>query len=84
MMRMKRTVVIVLTALQLLVGLCISWPLHYFLASKDGENNRDRGDVAFGPKRVSRLIVGNLHFLGCLFTNLGFAYGSAYCIAPEK
>ena len=82
-------VMAVLTALQLLVGLCISWPLHYFLASKDGENSRGHVSTAatadaVGPKRVSRLIVGNLHFLGCLFTNLGFAYGSASLVQVIK
>mmetsp|Transcript_33613 Transcript_33613/g.49393 ORF Transcript_33613/g.49393 Transcript_33613/m.49393 type:complete len:1148 (-) Transcript_33613:125-3568(-) len=76
-------IVAVLTALQLLVGLCISWPLHYLLASKDGKNNLDSNDTV-GPKRVRLLLVGNLHFLGCLFTNLGFAYGSASLVQVVK
>mmetsp|Transcript_2361 Transcript_2361/g.3494 ORF Transcript_2361/g.3494 Transcript_2361/m.3494 type:complete len:1064 (-) Transcript_2361:177-3368(-) len=69
---------LVLTALQLLTGLAISWPLHYYFLSKGGSSS----PVAW--KTSKKIMLGTLHFLGCLCTNMGFALGSASVVQVIK
>ena len=68
---------LVLTALQLLTGLCISWPLHHYLLVG--------GERSPAPMKTrNKMIVGLLHFLGCFCTNMGFALGSASVVQVIK
>jgi len=68
---------VVLTALQLLIGLCISWPLYQYLLSSGGSS-----PVQW--KTQNKVILGALHFLGGVCTNLGFALGSASVVQVIK
>ena len=68
---------LVLTALQLLTGLCISWPLYQYLLSSGGLS-----PVPW--KTQNKIILGVLHFLGCLCTNMSFALGSASVVQVIK
>lgn len=69
--------ILVLTALQLLTGLCMARPLYQYLLSCGGSSP--------GPwKTQNKMILGVLHFLGCLCTNMGFALGSASVVQVIK
>lgn len=68
---------LVLTALQLLSGICISWPLLYHFRSTSGSP-----PIAWTtPQKIA---LGALHFLGCICTNMGFALGSASVVQVIK
>ena len=71
------SVMLVLTALQLLTGLCISWTLYYYLRSIS-----ESSPVA--QTTPQKIAMGTLHFLGCLCTNMGFALGSASVVQVIK
>ena len=92
-------VMVALTALQLLVGLCIGLPVHYMLSrSKVGDKikNEDMGPTSSIPASstittmamckgdIKIFAVGMLHLLGCFCTNMGFALGSASIVQVIK
>lgn len=72
---------LVLTALQLTTGLCISWPMYQCLLSSNMHTRQSR---PFPFKTKTKIILGTLHFLGCLCTNMGFALGSASVVQVIK
>ena len=78
----------VLTALQLLTGLCISWAMHYLLSL---QIKVQTGGTVPSPllspvawKTGTGIAVGILHFIGCFCTNMGFALGSASVVQVIK
>mmetsp|Transcript_7689 Transcript_7689/g.9803 ORF Transcript_7689/g.9803 Transcript_7689/m.9803 type:complete len:527 (+) Transcript_7689:155-1735(+) len=78
---------IVLTGLQLIAGLCISLPM-LFLLSRADKNQQEKKEtrIFFSITSYTRneLAVGMLHFVGCLCTNMGFAFGSASIVQVIK
>ena len=77
----------VLTSLQILLGLFISFPLYLF--SKAKVDCRDDIKEAWTRLKGTRegktlCIVGYLHFIGCFFTNMGFSFGSATLVQVVK
>jgi len=73
------SVMLVLTAMQLITGLCISFPLYYYLRSIS-----ESSPVAQTTTPLPQIAVGTLHFLGCFCTNMGFALGSASVVQVIK
>jgi len=74
-----------LTALQLFVGLCIATFLSWGISSGGSCHQGSATTVTSSassstptpPERAVSYLIGTLHYCGCLFTKLGFAYGSA-------
>jgi hypothetical protein len=81
-----------LTALQLFVGLVIASILARIVApstsSTSSCNDRSSKDICCITKNNDTngmgVFIGCLHYCGCLFTNLGFAYGSASIVQVVK
>ena len=80
-------VMAVLTSLQVLLGLLISFPLHLFSKAKVEctDDSKETWIRLKGTReRKTLCIVGSLHFIGCFFTNMGFSYGSATLVQVVK
>lgn len=77
----------ILTSLQILVGLSISFPL-YLLSKEKVDSINDINDAwnqLKGTRQGKTLcIVGSIHFIGCFFTNMGFSYGTASLVQVVK
>ena len=77
-----------LTALQLLVGLVIASILAIIVApSTSSCNDRSKKYICCIKTNSTNgmsALIGFLHYCGCLFTNLGFAYGSASIVQVVK
>ena len=73
----------VLTSLQILFGLCISFPLYLLSKAKVRHLSTTKIDEQL-KRDDSFIIVGSFHFLGCFFTNMGLFYGSATLVQVIK
>jgi hypothetical protein len=81
-----------LTALQLFVGLCVATFLSWGILSGSCQgsattvtSSASSSTTPTPPtKRVASYLISSLHYFGCLFTNLGFAYGSASIVQVIK
>ena len=83
------TTMAVLTSLQILVGLCISFPL--YLLSKGYTHCTSARTTITNYTSTNKhdlskhsILVGSLHFVGCLCTNMSFSYGSAVLVQVIK
>lgn len=79
----------VLTSLQILVGLCISFLLNLLSKGYTYTHHHTSAKTTITNctnKHLSKqlLVVGSLHFLGCLCTNMSFSYGSAVLVQAIK
>ena len=76
-----------LTALQLIMGLCIASIVSWCISSCS-TTRISIPDPAGTTKNIQAcrisLIIGILHYVGTFFTNLGFAYGSASIVQVVK
>ncbi len=75
-----RTLVLWLTTSQLVLGSFISLP--FILSKGRSSHGRDGSGVAL--RSSSHILVGILHYCGCLCTNCGFLYGSASLVQIVK
>ena len=94
------TIMTILSIFQLLVGLCMAYPISFILQRKSkmqikrkskGKTQMAKAEIEetistkkSGSTLLMFLVIGALHFAGCLCTNLGFAFGSASLVQIVK
>lgn len=76
----------ILSFFQLLIGLCIAYPICFFLQHKlKKKTKKAEIENASAKKKTGGVVlIGSLHFAGCICTNLGFAFGSASLVQIIK